>query len=87
MNLNPVKALLKTRSRIEKRSIESKKVVTKRASGTEPLMDQVSGGVDEYYYGTIQVGTPAQTIENIDFDTGSSDLWVPSIACVDCKLS
>ncbi|KAI9068283.1 acid protease [Trametes sanguinea] len=49
----------------------------------ESLTDE---GGDQYWAGNIAIGTPGKNFL-IDFDTGSSDLWVPSVNCTSSNCS
>ncbi|TFY79205.1 hypothetical protein EWM64_g4806 [Hericium alpestre] len=58
------------------------RAIQKRATGADPLTDDEDGAL---WQGSISVGSPAKTF-TVDFDTGSSDLFLPGVDCtVNCE--
>ncbi|KAG0036132.1 1,3-beta-glucanosyltransferase [Podila clonocystis] len=57
--------------------------ISPRDFGRQPLTD-VENNVE--YYGIVGIGTPPQHFK-LDMDTGSSDLWIPSMKCTHSKCA
>jgi cathepsin D len=76
------KSLEAFRAATERRAALAARLTSSAANGPDGIA--LTDVEDAEYFGEVSIGTPAQKFKVI-YDTGSSNLWVPSKRCTNCK--
>lgn len=82
----PIRRMETTRSIYRKNGLElidQNNTKYNNAKGDHPVI--IHNYMDAQFFGPMSAGTPPQTF-NVIYDTGSSNLWLPSKQCTNCGL-